>query len=64
LTHRLLATGTSERIEGWLGGRDGRVTLGVTAGASTPDSVVAKSIERLLAARGAVAADLGPVPVA
>jgi len=64
LTHRVLLTGKSVRIEDWLKGPSGPVTLGVTAGASTPDSVVAKSLERILASRGAVAADLGPVPAA
>jgi 4-hydroxy-3-methylbut-2-enyl diphosphate reductase len=62
LTHRPLGAGASERIEGWLGS-DGRpLTLGVTAGASTPDSVVARSIERILASRGAATDDLRPVP--
>ncbi len=62
LTHRLLGAASSERIEGWLGA-DGRpLTLGVTAGASTPDSVVARSIERILSSRGAATDDLRPVP--
>ena len=61
LTHRLLGAPTSEVISHWLPGGDRRVTLGVTAGASTPDSVVAKSIERILASRGARTADLRPV---
>ena len=61
LTHRPLGAAASERIEGWLAGRGRPLTLGVTAGASTPDSVVARSIERILASRGAVTGDLGPV---
>ncbi len=61
LTHRLLGAPTSETLLTWLPSKEGRLTLGVTAGASTPDSVVAKSIERILAARGAVTADLAPV---
>ena len=61
LTHRRLGARSSEMLEGWLGATPGRVTLGVTAGASTPDSVVAKSIERLLSARGVTSADLRTV---
>ena len=34
------------------------VTLGITAGASTPDSVVGEVLERILALRGCTAADL------
>ena len=61
LTHRALGSATSQATEGWLP-KDGiRRTLGVTAGASTPDSVVARSIERILASRGAVTADLKAV---
>jgi 4-hydroxy-3-methylbut-2-enyl diphosphate reductase len=41
---------------GWL--RDGAVAIGLTAGASTPDSVVGRVVERLLALRGRAAADL------
>jgi 4-hydroxy-3-methylbut-2-enyl diphosphate reductase len=36
----------------------GALTIGVTAGASTPDSVVGETIERILALRGRTAADL------
>ena len=36
----------------------GPVTLGLTAGASTPDSVVGDVLERILALRGQMAADL------
>lgn len=61
LTHRRLGAAASETLLGWLPSKEGRLTLGVTAGASTPDSVVAKSIERILAARGAATADLSPV---
>lgn len=61
LTHRLLGAPASETLLNWLPSKPGRLTLGVTAGASTPDSVVAKSIERILAARGAGTADLAPV---
>lgn len=59
LTHRTLGSSSSETIMDWLSSSSGgRLTLGVTAGASTPDSVVARSIERILAARGAGTADL------
>jgi len=61
LTHRQLGAAASETLLTWLPSKEGRLTLGVTAGASTPDSVVAKSIERILAARGSVTADLAPV---
>ncbi len=61
LTHRALGAPTSETINEWLLNRGGRLTLGVTAGASTPDSVVAKSIERVLASRGSSVADLRAV---
>ena len=36
----------------------GTVTLGLTAGASTPDSVVGDVLERILALRGQTASDL------
>ncbi|MGE0864282.1 MAG: hypothetical protein AB7P34_10305 [Vicinamibacterales bacterium] len=32
--------------------------IGITAGASTPDSVVGETLERILALRGCTAADL------
>ena len=61
LTHRLLGAPSSEVILNWLPKKQGRLTLGVTAGASTPDSVVAKSIERILTSRGAGTVDLRAV---
>lgn len=61
LTHRALGASTSTVITGWLKGEGASLTLGVTAGASTPDSVVAKSIERILSSRGATSADLQAV---
>ena len=61
LTHRALGSPTSETLVDWLAGKGGRLTLGITAGASTPDSVVAKSIERVLASRGSSVADLQSV---
>ena len=42
----------------WL--KDGDVTLGLTAGASTPDSVVGEVLDRILALRGLTADDLQP----
>ena len=41
---------------GWLPAGD--VRIGITAGASTPDSVVGETIERILALRGRTAGDL------
>ena len=61
LLHRALGSATSEPISNWLPREGGRLTLGVTAGASTPDSVVARSIERILASRGARTEDLRAV---
>ncbi len=44
------------RAEGWLPA--GRVTLGLTAGASTPNNVVGQVVEKLLALRGKTADEL------
>src|SRR5438105_6078457 len=41
---------TEERREGWL--PDGRLTIGVTAGASTPNNKIGETIERIAALRG------------
>ena len=47
----------SEVVTGnWL--PSGPVTLGLTAGASTPDSVVGDVLDRILALRGKTAVDL------
>jgi 4-hydroxy-3-methylbut-2-enyl diphosphate reductase len=62
LLHRALGSVTSETVRDWLPSASGRLTLGVTAGASTPDSVVARSIERILASRGASVSDLRALP--
>jgi len=59
LLHRLLGSKASNTVSGWL--REGPVTLGITAGASTPDSVVARSIEKVLRSRGCTVDDLRPV---
>lgn len=62
LLHRALGSTKSESVTNWLPRGHRPLSLGVTAGASTPDSVVARSIERILASRGASAADLRPLP--
>ena len=45
-----------ERREGWL--PPGRVTIGVTAGASTPNNKIGETIERIAAARGVALGEL------
>jgi 4-hydroxy-3-methylbut-2-enyl diphosphate reductase len=63
IRHRAVGAHEESLAEAWL--PDGDVRIGVTAGASTPDSVVGETIERILALRGQVAADLTqPAPVA
>jgi len=47
-----------ETREGWLGA--GPLTLGLTAGASTPDSMVGEVVECILARRGLGVEELGP----
>ena len=54
--HRPLAGGNEVVTAGWL--PDRRVSVGMTAGASTPDSVVGDVVERILALRGRTIADL------
>jgi 4-hydroxy-3-methylbut-2-enyl diphosphate reductase len=61
IRYRPVGGGTEARLEGWL--PQDAVTVGLTAGASTPDSVVGGVIERLLAVRGYSAAHL-PAPLA
>jgi len=56
IRHRPVGTATEATAAGWL--PDGTVTVGLTAGASTPDSVVGMVVERLLVLRGCSAADL------
>jgi len=41
---------TEERHERWL--PDGRLTIGITAGASTPNNKIGETIERIAALRG------------
>lgn len=58
IRHKVM-TGAGETLdEAWLPAGDVRV--GITAGASTPDSVVGETIERILALRGRTADDLTP----
>ena len=56
LRHREVGESVESVAAGWL--PSGEVRLGITAGASTPDSVVGEVIERILALRGRTAADL------
>jgi 4-hydroxy-3-methylbut-2-enyl diphosphate reductase len=50
IRHRPLGAAEEVTAEGWLPA--GRVTVGLTAGASTPNSIVGETVRRLLAARG------------
>jgi 4-hydroxy-3-methylbut-2-enyl diphosphate reductase len=50
IRHREVGRHDDSLTAGWL--RDGNVRIGITAGASTPDSVVGEVIERVLALRG------------
>jgi 4-hydroxy-3-methylbut-2-enyl diphosphate reductase len=56
LRHRPVGGGAITTVEGWL--PDGPVTVGLTAGASTPNNVVGEVIERILALRGQKTEDL------
>ena len=56
IRHRDIGAATETLTPGWLGSGD--VRIGVTAGASTPDSVVGEVIERVLALKGLTAEDL------
>ena len=56
IRHRPAAGGAEIVTDGWL--RAGAVRLGLTAGASTPDSVVGEALGRVLAARGCTVSDL------
>lgn len=54
------AAGGVERSRGWL--KDGPLRVGVTSGASTPDNITGRVIERLYALRGVSLADLADTP--
>lgn len=56
IRHRQVGATEDSRTAGWLPG--GAQTIGITAGASTPDSVVGEVMERILALRGCTVADL------
>jgi 4-hydroxy-3-methylbut-2-en-1-yl diphosphate reductase len=56
LRHRPVGTHEETATEGWL--PPGDVTVGLTAGASTPNNVVGEVVERILALRGQKADDL------
>jgi 4-hydroxy-3-methylbut-2-enyl diphosphate reductase len=63
IRHREIGAAKETLTPGWLDG--GRVRLGITAGASTPDSVVGEVIERVLALNGLTVDDLtAPAPLA
>ena len=54
--HRPVGSTVESRTDDWL--PMGARTIGITAGASTPDSVVGEVLERILGLRGCTAADL------
>ncbi|MDP2321734.1 MAG: 4-hydroxy-3-methylbut-2-enyl diphosphate reductase [Acidobacteriota bacterium] len=56
IRHRQVGAAEEGRTAGWLPA--GPQTIGITAGASTPDSVVGEVLERILALRGCTPADL------
>lgn len=56
IRHRQVGATTETSTASWL--PNGAVRIGITAGASTPDSVVGETIERILALRGSTAAEL------
>ncbi|HEY1910028.1 MAG TPA: 4-hydroxy-3-methylbut-2-enyl diphosphate reductase [Vicinamibacterales bacterium] len=63
IRHRPLSGGAEVTAHGWLS--PGPVSIGITSGASTPDSVVGDVVERILQVRGCSAADLaGVAPLA
>ena len=56
LWHRPVGSHDDVAVEGWLPA--GEVTVGLTAGASTPNNVGGEVVERVLALRGRTAGDL------
>jgi 4-hydroxy-3-methylbut-2-en-1-yl diphosphate reductase len=58
IRHRPIGSHQPIETAAWLPA--GPVTVGLTAGASTPNNVVGEVVARILAARGLVTADLGP----
>jgi 4-hydroxy-3-methylbut-2-enyl diphosphate reductase len=59
IRHRPIGSHQPVETAAWLPA--GPVTVGLTAGASTPNNVVGEVVARILAARGLTTADLGPV---
>jgi 4-hydroxy-3-methylbut-2-enyl diphosphate reductase len=62
IRHKVVGAGAESRTEAWLPA--GPITIGITAGASTPDSVAGEVMDRILALRGCTAADLVPATAA
>ena len=58
IRHREIGSHDETQTAAWL--PDGEVRIGITAGASTPDSVVGEVIERLLSLKSVGVADLTP----
>ncbi|HSD66845.1 MAG TPA: hypothetical protein VLF95_09100, partial [Vicinamibacteria bacterium] len=56
IRHRPVGGSDEVAAEGWL--PEGEVTVGLTAGASTPNNVVGEVVERILALRGRTTGDL------
>ena len=56
IRHRQIGAAKETLTPGWMGAGDARI--GITAGASTPDSVVGEVIERVLALKGLTVAEL------
>jgi 4-hydroxy-3-methylbut-2-enyl diphosphate reductase len=56
LRHRPVGSYDEVAAEGWL--PPGEVTVGLTAGASTPNNVVGEVVERILALRGRTAGEI------
>jgi 4-hydroxy-3-methylbut-2-enyl diphosphate reductase len=59
IRHRPLSGGAEVTARDWLPA--GPVSIGITSGASTPDSVVGEVVEKILQVRGYTAADLASV---
>jgi 4-hydroxy-3-methylbut-2-enyl diphosphate reductase len=57
IRHRPIGTAQLKDTAGWLPA--GPVSIGLTAGASTPNNVVGEVVARILAARGLSTGDLG-----
>lgn len=61
ISHKAIGAGETLLETGWLG--DGEIEIGLTAGASTPDSKIGETVERILRTAGVDPADaLGALP--